>query len=71
MVLPASYQSVPLHLAEFIGKHRPFHIEVVRKLLTVKGYIKLTGMLLNRYGIKIRHDTSTHLSRSSMKAPAR
>ena len=35
MVLPAPYKSVPLHFTQLVGQHRPFHIEIVCKLLTV------------------------------------
>lgn len=57
MVFSALDEAFFFHASQFSGKARPFQIEIVGKLLTVKWDIKFAGLFLQRYRVQIRKNS--------------
>ena len=70
MVFPAFDDFLTLHFPQFFGHICSFQIEIISKLLPVKGDVKFHGMFLQGNGIKIGQDPSSGIFRGNMKASA-
>jgi len=53
MVFSAFDDSLTLHFPQFLGHICSFQIEIISKLLPVKGYVKFYGVFLQGNGIKV------------------
>ena len=68
MTFSSAKDSFFLHPSKFFGQGTAFKVQVICKLLAIKGDIEFLCSFLQGYGIEIGHDPSTDCLLSSMKA---
>ena len=69
MTFPGQDQSFLLHLPQFLGQGRPVQIQIIGKLLAVKGDIEFLTAFLQGYCIQKGHDPSAYAFRGDVETP--
>ena len=70
MTFSSAKDSFFLHLSKFFGQGTAFKVQVICKLLAIKGDIEFLCSFLQGCGIEIGHDPSSDSFWRSVKAPS-